>query len=299
MSESDTPVESAVPTPESAAALRPGRALAEARTRRNQTIAEIGQQLKLSSTQIEALEAEDYAHLPGPVFVRGFVRNYARLMDLDGEALVAGLTMPQDPLATGTAIPHSHNIPFPDGRGPRWPIYAALIAVLAAIVVLFEFMYSSPPAAVSTAPKAEESAAVPALPAAGLPVQTDGSAQAVTVPVAEPVQPAAAPAPATAPAPALVPAPVPAPAPAPAAKRAGDVEVKMVFDTQSWVEVRDREDRIVFSQLNPAGAVQIVQGLPPLNVVIGNASGVRVTYNGRQVDLAPHTKIEVARLTLE
>jgi cytoskeleton protein RodZ len=85
----------------------------------------------------------------------------------------------------------------------------------------------------------------------------------------------------------------------PAAKRAGVVEVKMVFDTQSWVEVRDREDRIVFSQLNPAGAVQIVQGLPPLNVVIGNASGVRVTYNGRQVDLAPHTKIEVARLTLE
>ena len=73
----------------------------------------------------------------------------------------------------------------------------------------------------------------------------------------------------------------------------------MVFDTQSWVEVRDREDRIVFSQLNPEGAVQIVQGLPPLNVVIGNASGVRVTYNGRQVDLAPHTKIEVARLTLE
>ena len=294
MSEADTPVESAVPTPESAAALRPGRALAEARTRRNQTIAEIGQQLKLSSTQIEALEAEDYAHLPGPVFVRGFVRNYARLMDLDGEALVAGLTMPQDPLATGTAIPHSHNIPFPDGRGPRWPIYAALIAVLAAIVVLFEFIYSSPPAAVSTVPKAEESAAaavVPALPAAGLPVQADGSAQALTVPVAEPVQPAAA----TAPAPALV----PAPAPAPAAKRAGDVEVKTVFDTQSWVEVRDREDRIVFSQLNPAGAVQIVQGLPPLNVVIGNASGVRVTYNGRQVDLAPHTKIEVARLTLE
>ena len=275
MSEADTPVESAVPTPESAAALRPGRALAEARTRRNQTIAEIGQQLKLSSTQIEALEAEDYAHLPGPVFVRGFVRNYARLMDLDGEALVAGLTMPQDPLATGTAIPHSHNIPFPDGRGPRWPIYAALIAVLAAIVVLFEFIYSSPPAAVSTAPKAGESAAaavVPALPAAGLPVQADGSAQAVTVPVAEPVQPAAA----TAPAPALVPAPVPAPAPAPAAKRAGVVEVKMVFDTQSWV-----------------------QGLPPLNVVIGNASGVRVTSNGRQVDLAPHTKIEVARLTLE
>lgn len=288
MSEADTPVESAVPAPESVAALRPGRALAEARTRRNQSIAEIARQLKLSSTQIEALEAEDYARLPGPVFVRGFVRNYARLMDLDGEALVAGLTMPQDPLAAGAAIPHSHNIPFPDGRGPRWPIYAALIAVLAAIVVLFEFIYSSPPAAVPAAvtPKAEgQSSAATASAPVVAPIQGDVSAAALTEPVAEPIPP--------------VPAPAQAPTPAPTAKRASSAEMKMVFDRQSWVEVRDREDRIVFSQLNPAGAVQIVQGLPPLNVVIGNASGVRVIYNGRAVDLAPHTKVEVARLTLE
>jgi cytoskeleton protein RodZ len=83
------------------------------------------------------------------------------------------------------------------------------------------------------------------------------------------------------------------------AKRAGIAEVQMVFEAQSWVEVRDRDDRIVFSQLNPAGAVQNVQGQAPLNVVIGNASGVRVTYNGKLVDLAPHTRVEVARLTLE
>jgi cytoskeleton protein RodZ len=73
----------------------------------------------------------------------------------------------------------------------------------------------------------------------------------------------------------------------------------MVFERQSWVEVRDRDDRIVFSQLNPAGAVHHVQGQAPLNVVIGNASGVRVTYNGKLVDLAPHTRVEVARLTLD
>ncbi len=286
MSEENTPLESAVPAPQSAPALRPGRALAEARTRRHQTIAEIAQQLKLSSTQIEALEAEDYAHLPGPVFVRGFIRNYARLMDLDGEALVAGLTMPQDPLAAGAAIPHSHNIPFPDGRGPRWPIYAVLIAVLAAVVVLFEYVYSSPSAEVpaEVTPKAETPAPSEALPVQVMvPIPGDVSAAVKTEPVVEPVQPV----------------PAPAPVAAPPAKRAGSVEMRMVFDRQSWVEVRDREDRIVFSQLNPAGAVQIVQGLPPLNVVIGNASGVRVTYKGRTVDLAPHTKVEVARFTLE
>lgn len=280
MSESESPVEPAASVP----GLRPGRALAEARGRRNQSIAEIAQQLKLSATQVEALEADDYAKLPGPVFVRGFVRNYARLMDLDSEALIAGLTLPQDPLTAGAALPHSHNIPFPDGRGPRWPIYAAAIAVLAAIVVLFEFIYSAPPAAVVNTPEPKADVVPP-----GSVTTTPEAA-----PGATPLQ-----------APAVVPSapastePVAEPVPPPPAKRVGVSEVKMAFEAQSWVEVRDRDDRIVFSQLNPAGAVQHVQGQPPLNVVIGNASGVKVIYNGKPVDLTPHTRVEVARFTLD
>lgn len=303
MSETDTTVESAAPVPAPEPAVRPGRTLADARTSRNQTVAEIALQLKLSVSQVEALEADDYARLPGPVFVRGFVRNYARLMELDGEALVAGLKMPLDPLAAGAAIPHSHNIPFPDGRGPRWPIYAALIAVLAVIVVLFEFIYSSPPAEVTDAP-------APPAPVVAQPVfppQSDVSAVMATQPVAEPAQPAPVsvpvavppPMPAQAPAPVSAPPTQQIPVAAPEAKRAGAVEMKMIFEKQSWVEVRERDDRIVFSQLSPAGAVQIIQVVPPLNVVIGSASGVKVTYKGRSVDLTPHAKNEVARFTLE
>lgn len=284
MSEAESPVEPAAIAPEQ----RPGRTLAEARGRRNQTIAEVAQQLKLSATQVEALEADDYARLPGPVFVRGFVRNYARLMELDSEPLVAGLTLPQDQTAAGAAVPHSHNIPFPDGRGPRWPIYAAAIAVLAGLVVLFEFIFSGPPAAVVTAvsPKSEtvQTRDASSVPQAGpMVVPLQAPATVMSAPVAtEPAAVEAAP-----------------PAPPAPAKRSGLAEMQFVFDTQSWVEVRDREDRIVFSQLNPAGAVQHVQGQPPLNVVIGNARGVRVNYNGRPVDLAPHTRVEVARFTVE
>jgi cytoskeleton protein RodZ len=150
---------------------------------------------------------------------------------------------------------------------------------------LFEFMYSSTPASVDTVPAPQPDAVQPGMttnpqdfpPAA--PVQlpaAEPSASAATEPAAEPVATVSVP-----------------------AKRAGTAEVQMVFERQSWVEVRDRDDRIVFSQLNPAGAVHHVQGQAPLNVVIGNASGVRVTYNGKLVDLAPHTRVEVARLTLD
>jgi len=282
MSEAESPTEQpAAVAPEPL----PGRLLAEARGRRNQTVAEVAQQLKLSATQIEALEADDYSRLPGPVFVRGFVRNYARLMELDSEPLVAGLKLPQDNVAAGAAMPHSHNIPFPDGRGPRWPIYAAAIAVLAGLVVLFEFIFSGPPSAVLTA--------VPQKPE--MPQTRDASSVPQATPLVAPVQsPAAAPSAPAATEPAAVES-----APSAPAKRSRLAEMQFVFETQSWVEVRDREDRIVFSQLNPAGAVQHVQGQPPLNVVIGNARGVRVNYNGRPVDLAPHTRVEVARFTVE
>ena len=76
-------------------------------------------------------------------------------------------------------------------------------------------------------------------------------------------------------------------------------ELRFVFEADSWVEVRDRLDRVIFYQLNAAGTTRRVSGLPPLTVVVGNAHGVKMTYAGQPVDLARHTKVDVARLTLE
>jgi hypothetical protein len=39
--------------------------------------------------------------------------------------------------------------------------------------------------------------------------------------------------------------------------------------------------------------------LPPLQLTVGNANGVEVTHNEQPVNLGPHTKVNVARLTLE
>lgn len=296
-----------------AAGPRPGRVLAEARERRNQTVAEIAQQLKLSPHQIEALEADDYARLPGAVFVRGFVRNYARLVDLDGEALVARLELSQTATTAINAVPHSQNIPFQDTRSARWPLLAAAVALLAAIVLIFEWLM---PDAAEAPASASAPVAVP-LPVNPAPVLSVVEATETVAPAAPPVDvsavqavsssaiSAAATPPAVA-VPAVI-APVASPAvpsatAAPVAAKpaaAGGSELRFVFERQSWVEVRDRNDRVVFSQLNPAGAMQTVQGAAPLNVVIGNAAGVKLSYKGKAVDLAPHTKTDVARLVLE
>ncbi|MFN9490765.1 MAG: helix-turn-helix domain-containing protein [Betaproteobacteria bacterium] len=266
---------------------RPGRVLAQAREQRGQTIAEVAQQLKLSPHQIESLEADDFSKLPGPVFVRGFVRNYARLLNLDPEPLLSRLEPSHATLSAINAVPHSQEIPFESGRKSRWPWLAAVLALLVTAVLLFDVLFHAWPPA-------------PGLPVTPLPVTPlPSTPSAVTeTPPIEPVAPAAPPAP-PGDTPAVQGNAPTAPAPQPAATVAGGAELRLVFERQSWVEVRDRNDRVLFSQLNPAGAVQTVQGTPPLSLVVGNAAGVRLTYKGKVVDLAPHTKTDVARLTLE
>jgi len=73
----------------------------------------------------------------------------------------------------------------------------------------------------------------------------------------------------------------------------------MKFDRSSWVEVRGRDGKTLLSKLNAAGSEQIVEGQPPFALIIGNAQHVRMSYEDRQIDLAPHVKVEVARFTLE
>src|SRR5690606_27622614 len=67
----------------------PGARLRQAGERRGDSIAEVARALKLAPRQVDALERGDYEALPGPAFVRGFMRNYARYLNLDPDPLVA------------------------------------------------------------------------------------------------------------------------------------------------------------------------------------------------------------------
>ena len=87
-----------------------------------------------------------------------------------------------------------------------------------------------------------------------------------------------------------------APVATPPAGAPGAAEIKLDFDDESWVEIKDGTGAVIFARLNPAGVQQVVSGEPPLDVVIGNAHSVRLTYRNKPVDLAPHTRVDVARV---
>jgi cytoskeleton protein RodZ len=79
----------------------------------------------------------------------------------------------------------------------------------------------------------------------------------------------------------------------------GRSRLTFTFDVESWVEVTDANGKIILSALNSPDTERTVVGTGPFALVIGNASGVRLTRDGKPVALAPHRTSDVARLTLE
>jgi cytoskeleton protein RodZ len=79
----------------------------------------------------------------------------------------------------------------------------------------------------------------------------------------------------------------------------GTARLKLTFSQQSWVRVFEHDGKEVFHKTGLAGTEDTAEGIPPLKVEVGNAAGVQVTYNDKPVDMAPHTKANVARFSLE
>jgi cytoskeleton protein RodZ len=255
-----------------------GEELARARAALGLSIADIARQLKFGARQIEAMEEGRFEALPSGTFARGMVRSYARLLKLDAEPLVrrmaARVAAPDNAEAVASA---RRPIPITDNDRRSNLIYAALsVAILGVIgAVVFEWQRERSAVARLTFVPAAQPPQAPAEPqrlAAAAPVDVNPSILA-SAPDAD------------------------AAAPPPAAP--GNRRIVLKFEGTSWVQVRGGDGKVLLSQLNPAGSERTVEGRPPFELVIGNAQQVRLSYDDRQVDLAPHVKVEVARLTLD
>ena len=105
----------------------------------------VAQQLKLAPRQVTALEEDDFARLPGRTFVRGFLRNYARLVRIDAEKVLAALPGGDAPALDSPALqataPTIGHLPTTEHAKPgwtRWAIPLTLVAVIAA-AAMYEF----------------------------------------------------------------------------------------------------------------------------------------------------------------
>jgi cytoskeleton protein RodZ len=294
-----------------------GEQLRAARKARLLEVADVAQALKLGPRQVEALENGDWDGLPGATFVRGFVRNYARLVQIDSGPLMAQLDSVLQKPANTLAVTETKTASMPSGvrfgppRRDRAVVIFGLLLVVAAALAYFLLAKdlsslretaqtaidslarkadSEPPAPKAAEVPAESAPIVPAV-APGEPVFPPGATpqQVMNPQVLVPPEQLA---PATMPVVSGVTAEKSKPA-------AGEAQLRFVVDKESWVEVRDRDNKVVFSERFVQGADKAVSGQGPLTLVIGYAPGVKLYWRGELIDLVPHAKGDVARLVLE
>ena len=307
-----------------------GQLLREARLERGLSIDDVARQLRLSVRQVTALEADDYDNVASGTFLRGFVRNYAKLLQMDAAPLLQQLEESLPPPPAQIISNPIEGIPFPSNqKSGRRNLIIAVAAVLALLLLIYE-IYRGNEANVEKQPSVQSEAGIEAEPAteplqfqssgampageagavaaaekAGALEQKSGvspSAQAPAPPSVQQVPPAGV-VPQSANAVSQGPAnPESANiAVAPGFANGGGDGVHLIFEGESWTEVRDGRGRLLLSRINPRGTEQVVHGMPPFSLTIGNAAEVKLVYNNKRVDLAPFTNAYggTARLSLK
>ena len=286
-----------------------GAILAQAREAAGLSVQDVAVQLRLAPRQVTAIERDDFASLPGRTFVRGFVRNYARLLKLDVDAILAALggdgaaALDRPSLAATTRA--IGELPSERAARPgaaKWAIPLVLIAIVA-IAALYEF--SRPP---SPAPLATTPPAAPAPPPAAEPSPSSSPAPRDDAQPGGPPPSSLAgttttslpnPVAAVAPAASSAPAPAPSPAAASPATQGAPHQLSLRLHGTAWIEVRDRSGNIVLSMTGNDGTSREIAVASPGEITVGNVAAVEASWRGRRLDLAAQSKQNVARVRLD
>lgn len=310
----------------------PGARLRELRISRKLSLEDVAAQLRLDPPRLEALENDAYDRLPGPTFVRGYLRGYARTVGVPaGPLLEAYDRFGYD---TPALIPDITSRPqIRSSDVPVRLVTYVLVGLLAVLVGVWWFSHREQVAEPRLEPEP-----VPEV-GRSLPEAVEEADRPVVLPpppapfVDEPGEPEALPAPQALPdesEPVLLAedgsedGPEDGETPqdgaaqtreevaAPAVATAGEdtaeevpvepavtgTRLEMSFVRDSWVEVRDAEGESLFYGTAKGGDTVDVRGEPPLKVVLGYAHEVEVKYNGRSFDHRPFIDKGLARFTL-
>lgn len=290
----------------------PGRVLEAERKRRGFTVNEIAGQLFLSEGQIRALESDNYDHFPAPIFVTGYIRNYARLLDLPPDPLIEllGPDMVQ-------STPKLDRVTRTDKTMPAQvsSVDPRIIGGVAAVVVVLLLMWWSMSSDDAVQPHLDDVATLDSGEVAPLatrePVAVVSSAP--IVPLQPEVKPAPAPTPVvnkpavvstpeavveTAPEPVADVPPQPEFIPDRAAAEGFPDSLELTFTEESWIEITDANGRRVMFGLGKPGQTRALSGTAPFKILFGLSPAVSMRYNGEPFDQSQFARGKVARFTL-
>lgn len=125
-----------------------GETLLATRNTKNLTLKDVSNNLRISIKQITSLETNDFSALPEAMITRGFIRNYARLLDIDAEPLLASYRarMP-DKLPHAISVQSTTNQVMSGKESQPWLKYilSSILVLLFVLAWLFYVDYMPKP----------------------------------------------------------------------------------------------------------------------------------------------------------
>lgn len=251
-----------------------GARLRKAREAAGLSIEDVSERLKMPVRVVQALEAEEWSRLGAPVFVRGQLRSYSRLLGLVTSTTIAAsgiAPIEPTPIVARSYTPRTKRLVE---QGTRRLVYIVLTAAIVVPVWLAtkpHLMGRSDEATVQSLDAPAPSASVAAIDAPGqndAPVAQEPTVVASMTPTLSPRQVAA-----------------------------GDALV-LRLTGDSWVQVIATDGRTLEKGLLSAGQVRTYKSGEVGRITLGNASAVMVQRGDRALDTAPFRRANVARFTV-
>ena len=295
-----------------------GELLRSHRLKRNLSQEEVANELRIEVRQLDALENNQYDGFSGTVFVQGYLRNYAKLFDLDPGPILKEFSASTSVGAPPDIVPIK-KVMTSHGGGSQIPLskFTPVILGIVTIVVvmwlgqnLYSFIKDMGNTDTQEATEADDglakidvlerfreaqdqgtdaSESSPQLASSGSSIRIQSSA------IKD--EPVVAPSVAT-------------PAPAPEESSVADSEEPIAvipvqkvtalfrFSEDSWVEAYDANESRLLARIGKAGDEKLIEGVPPIRVVLGNAPGVKVELDGKPFKFRISSRTQVARFKM-
>lgn len=222
------------------------------------TLNQISGETRIAIRFLQALENDDFESLPGGVFSRGFVRAYAEVLGIDPEKTLVDFER-----ASTYEVPPLVDVDNPRPDKSNRALYPIAVGILLVLVIIFYVVTKEPGVSVTANPQ----------------------------PIPPPTQTAATPSPeasapsASQPTNALQPATVPNVQPPLTAKEVAPTKTSLTLDIDvqqsTWIKISIDGQPAVAGELLAAGTARRYTAETSIELVIGNATGVRIRVNDR------------------
>lgn len=294
-----------------------GAYLRDLRERQGSSLEELSRATRVLHHYLEALEADDLASLPAPVFTKGFIRAYCQVLGVPPDEAIAlydrleGQDRESARPSVAPPAARDHHVPVVAGerragrgRGAVLVSFVLLVVLGAALFVVTLALQSGREVDSAQHARVEtpQVAAVPETPPAPVPVAPP-AASAERAPAQPPVTPSLPREPPSVqsgtPGPSATPPGVTLPAPP--AQAAGDTvsPYRLVARTTetTWMRVRTTDGRTIEETI-PAHEIREWVSKSPFILTIGNAGGVSLELNGRPIPRLGASGAVITRLVL-